>query len=247
MQPVEISAGRLHLRPWSDDDEDALLAACQDPEIQHWTIVPSPYLRHDARHFLEGSEERWATEVATWAVCDTATGALLASCALRVTYDHGSIGYWCAPEARGHGVATDAVQAVCRWGIGALGLDRITWRAEVGNLASRAVAEKAGFTVEGVLRRVLMHRGEPQDAWIGSLLSSDPLVDRRAHLSGVPFSWAHLTGGLGGLSAGFPLALYMFIGWENGPALAEECRDPRRTVPRALYMSVAIGVALLAL
>jgi amino acid transporter len=36
----------------------------------------------------------------------------------------------------------------------------------------------------------------------------------------------------------------MFIGWENGPALAEESRDPRRTVPRALYMSVAIGAAL---
>jgi len=70
------------------------------------------------------------------------------------------------------------------------------------------------------------------------------LVDRRAHLSSVPFSWSHLAGGLGGLSAGFPLALYMFIGWENGPALAEECRDPRRTVPRALYLSIAIGAFL---
>src|SRR5208337_615084 len=73
------------------------------------------------------------------------------------------------------------------------------------------------------------------------------LVDQRAHLSGIPFSWAHLTGGLAGLSAGFPLALYMFIGWENGPALAEECRDPRRTVPRALYMSIAIGTVLFVL
>ena len=71
------------------------------------------------------------------------------------------------------------------------------------------------------------------------------LVDQRAHLSGIPFSWAHLTGGLTGLSAGFPLALFMFIGWENGPALAEEARSPRRTIPRALYISVAIAAALL--
>jgi amino acid transporter len=70
------------------------------------------------------------------------------------------------------------------------------------------------------------------------------LIDQRARLSNVPFSWSHLAGGLGGLSAGFPLALYMFIGWENGPALAEEARDPRRTVPRALYISIAIGAAL---
>jgi amino acid transporter len=70
------------------------------------------------------------------------------------------------------------------------------------------------------------------------------LVDQRAHLSGIPFSWAHLHHGLAGLSAGFPLALYMLIGWENGPALAEETRDPRRSVPRALFVSVAIGTAL---
>jgi amino acid transporter len=71
------------------------------------------------------------------------------------------------------------------------------------------------------------------------------LVDQRGDLSGIPFSWSHLTGGLAGLSAGFPLALFMFIGWENGPALAEESRDPRRTIPRALYISVAIAAALL--
>jgi amino acid transporter len=41
------------------------------------------------------------------------------------------------------------------------------------------------------------------------------LVDQRAALSGIPFSWAHLTGGLAGLSSGFPLALFMFIGWEK--------------------------------
>jgi amino acid transporter len=71
------------------------------------------------------------------------------------------------------------------------------------------------------------------------------LIDQRAALSGIPFSWAHLSGGLAGLSAGFPLALFMFIGWENGPALAEESRNPRRTIPRALYISVAIAAALL--
>ena len=71
------------------------------------------------------------------------------------------------------------------------------------------------------------------------------LVDQRSRLSGIPFSWAHLTGGLAGLSAGFPLALFMFIGWENGLALAEESRNPRRTIPRALYISVGIAAALL--
>src|SRR5271166_1376116 len=73
------------------------------------------------------------------------------------------------------------------------------------------------------------------------------LIEQRAVLSAIPFSPAHIKGGLAGLSAGFPLALYMLIGWENGPALAEECRDPKRTVPRALYLSIAIGTALFVL
>ncbi|HYB22960.1 MAG TPA: APC family permease, partial [Solirubrobacteraceae bacterium] len=73
------------------------------------------------------------------------------------------------------------------------------------------------------------------------------LVDRSGHLSSAPFSWSHLNNGLAGLSAGFPLALFMLIGWENGPALAEETRDPRRTIPRALYSALAIATSLFVL
>ena len=73
------------------------------------------------------------------------------------------------------------------------------------------------------------------------------LVDQSGHLSAAPFSWSHLHNGLTGLSAGFPLALYMFIGWENAPALAEETRDPRCTIPRALYIGLALTTALFVL
>ncbi len=73
------------------------------------------------------------------------------------------------------------------------------------------------------------------------------LVDQRGHLDGTPFSWSHLNNGLAGLSAGFPLALYMLIGWENAPALAEETRDPRRTIPRAMYTALSFTIALFVL
>jgi len=73
------------------------------------------------------------------------------------------------------------------------------------------------------------------------------LVDQDNHLSTAPFSWSHLDHGLAGLSAGFPLALYMLIGWENSPALAEETRDPRRTVPRALYSALIFTTGLFVL
>ncbi len=73
------------------------------------------------------------------------------------------------------------------------------------------------------------------------------LVKEGPHLDGAPFEWSNVSGGLAGLAAGFPLALYMFIGWENGPALAGETRDPARTIPRALYIGIALTTVLFVL
>lgn len=58
-----------------------------------------------------------------------------------------------------------------------------------------------------------------------------------------PFRLSNLSGGLAGLGAGFPLAVYLFIGWENSASLAEETENPRRNIPRALMTgTLAIGV-----
>ena len=58
-----------------------------------------------------------------------------------------------------------------------------------------------------------------------------------------PFKFSNLTGGLAGLGAGFPLAVYLFIGWENSATLAEEPENPRRNIPRALITgTLAIGI-----
>jgi amino acid transporter len=72
------------------------------------------------------------------------------------------------------------------------------------------------------------------------VVSVAALIKNGGHLSSVPFQPSHLAGGFSGLSAGFPLAVYLFIGWENSAALAEETNNPRRNVPRAVYMSVAL-------
>jgi amino acid transporter len=66
------------------------------------------------------------------------------------------------------------------------------------------------------------------------------LVKNGGHLSFAPFEPKHITNGFSGLAAGFPLAVYLFIGWENSAALAEETDNPRRNVPRAVFLSVAL-------
>ena len=69
------------------------------------------------------------------------------------------------------------------------------------------------------------------------------LVAHPNFLTLAPFKFSNLTGGLAGLGAGFPLAVYLFIGWENSATLAEETENPRRNIPRALITgTLAIGI-----
>jgi RimJ/RimL family protein N-acetyltransferase len=184
MDPVEITAGRLHLRPWQAGDEDVLLEVGADPGVQRWNALPVPYLPEHARTYVrETSVEGWASGRAlTWAVCGSTTGEVLAHVALRPGADTGvyDVGFWCRPSARGLGVVPDALGVVCRWAFAELGAARIEWMAEVGNTSSRRAAEKAGFTVEGVLRRGLVHRGSHVDGWLGARLPDDPARDTAA-------------------------------------------------------------------
>jgi amino acid transporter len=66
------------------------------------------------------------------------------------------------------------------------------------------------------------------------------LIKNGGHLSVAPFEPKNITNGFSGLAAGFPLAVYLFIGWENSAALAEETNNPRRNVPRAVFMSIGL-------
>jgi len=72
------------------------------------------------------------------------------------------------------------------------------------------------------------------------LVSIMSLVKFHAHINFQPFEPKNITNGFKGLAAGFPLAIYLFIGWENSAALAEETDNPRKNVPRAVFTSICI-------
>jgi amino acid transporter len=75
---------------------------------------------------------------------------------------------------------------------------------------------------------------------LGSVLM---LVAHPTLLTLAPFKFSIFLEVLPGLGAGFPLAIYLFIGWENSASLAEETENPRRDIPRALITcTLAIGI-----
>ncbi|MDK3255056.1 GNAT family N-acetyltransferase [Blastococcus capsensis] len=177
LQPLELPVGERRLRPWREDDVETVWLAFQDPHIQLWNGggVAS---RTDALVLL-GRRMDWSSgDHASWVLVEPAADEALASVSLhsidRLQGD-AEIGYWTAPAARGRGFAPAAVDAVCRWAFGALPVDRIELCHAVENTASRRVAEKAGFTYEGRLRRSYRYGdGVKHDELLWARLADDP-------------------------------------------------------------------------
>jgi RimJ/RimL family protein N-acetyltransferase len=170
--PLAGAGGRL--RPAQPRDVPGATAACQDPESVRWTTVPVPYTEQTARQYLfEHSPLQWAAgHGAVYTIADERGGYLGE---IELTIDRSDagcaeVGFLVAPWARGRGYATAALRTVCSWGFDVLRLQRIVWRAHLGNDASRRVAERAGFTIEGVQRAGCVQRGERRDAWVGALV-----------------------------------------------------------------------------
>ncbi|HUN30692.1 MAG TPA: GNAT family N-acetyltransferase [Trebonia sp.] len=83
------------------------------------------------------------------------------------------IGYGVRGEERGKGYATEALAAVSRWALSAGGIQRAWLTANTDNLASVRVAEKAGFTREGTLRRAALEDDGLHDQAVFSLLDDE--------------------------------------------------------------------------
>jgi amino acid transporter len=72
------------------------------------------------------------------------------------------------------------------------------------------------------------------------------LVKHHTNLSLAPFNPGNLTGGLAAIGLGFPLAIFAFVGWENAAGMAEETKNPRKAVGRAVMIgTVVVGATFI--
>lgn len=141
---------RVLLRAWRDEDVDEIVRCTNDPEIPRWTRVPAPNTAEIVREWLAAMPD----DELHLCVADPDTGAVLGSVGLmRGDRENrrAEIGYWVAAEHRGRGVAVAAVEEVARRAF-ADGWERLELHIDPRNAASRRVAEKAGFALEGILR-----------------------------------------------------------------------------------------------
>jgi RimJ/RimL family protein N-acetyltransferase len=175
LQPPDLGTDDFFLRPWQPEDLDALVTALRDSDIPRWTRIPEPYSHDEGRDFLKRSTAAWADGTgASFAIVGPTGAALLGSIGVRFhTETAASVGYWVAREARGRDIASQALRLVAGWVLHALPVERLELVTDPENLASQRVAEKAGFTREGLLRRYLEIKGARRDCVMFSLLREE--------------------------------------------------------------------------
>ena len=165
-----VRTARLVLRPFRPDDADAVFRACQDPGHRRWLPnLPEPYTRAAAEEFVTVAAARGRAGGTALDTAVEAGGGLVGACGVRHLDGGGGllgpdVGYWTAPWARGRGYASEAARGLAEWAF-RYGAERVHLFADVDNVASQTVAERAGFSREGVVRRCLAYRdGRRADA-----------------------------------------------------------------------------------
>jgi len=181
-----LSSPRVRLRGPLDDDVDAVFALFSDPDSMRYWSRPPMRQRREAEAYLEsiprGVSER---SYLNWIVADPDDDRMLGTCTLydlQVPHLRAGVGYALLAEARGRGIATDAVGLALRYGFGQLGLNRIEADAHPDNERSRLLLERLGFRFEGRLRQRFGTGVEIQDSAIYGLLAEE--WRHRAHAAG---------------------------------------------------------------
>lgn len=146
---MELTTGRLLLRPWKESDAESLYEYAKDPEvgpIAGWPVHTSVENSREIIREVLSAEE-------TYAVCLKENGSAIGSIGLMVGNasnlclpdTEGEIGYWIGVPFWGQGLIPEAVKELLRHGFEDLNLERIWCGYFEGNVKSKRVQEKCGF------------------------------------------------------------------------------------------------------
>jgi ribosomal-protein-alanine N-acetyltransferase len=175
---LTVATPRLHVRPLAAADAPAVTEIFADKQTRRWLPFPQEFGP------IEGLA--WCTDAAAerrdsgagdhYGVVRREDDRLVGCLWTKRTDWVGrvtEVSYAIAPDVRGFGLAAEAVDALAVALMLEHGFQRVELRVAPGNTASRRVAEKAGFTYEGLLRNAgHVHSGRV-DLEVWSFVAAD--------------------------------------------------------------------------
>lgn len=158
---MRIQLTRAEVRSWRE--EDAVSVARHADNRKIWRNLrdafPSPYTLDDARAYIARAQT--ADPETGWAIVveGEAAGSIGVKPGTDVERVSAEIGYWLAEPFWGRGITTEALAAITRHAASSFGLMRVFALPFEWNPASFRVLEKAGYRLEGELRRSAIKDG----------------------------------------------------------------------------------------
>lgn len=168
---------KFRLRKWREDDAEGLVPLANNRKIaaRLRNVFPYPYTEKDAadyiRFCLESGEETQICRAIE--VEGKAVGSIAVTRGSDVYEKRAELGYWLGEPFWGQGIMTEAVQETCRLAFETWEIERIFAEPHADNLRSRRVLEKAGFLLEGIMRRGVCKWGEFFDYCMYALLKEE--------------------------------------------------------------------------
>jgi [ribosomal protein S5]-alanine N-acetyltransferase len=163
---VELKLERCTIRDWRMDDAESLAKHANNRRV--WLglrdLFPHPYTLEDGKTFIQRALNDQPARNFCIAIDGSAAGGIGIRIGEDVHRHVAELGYWLGEEFWGHGVMSEVVPAFISYCFDRFPLHRIYAEPYADNAASARVLEKAGFVLEGRLRKNVVKDGRVLDS-----------------------------------------------------------------------------------
>ena len=165
---MKIACRDCLLRPLESADAESLARQANDRGV--WENLrdrfPHPYTEADALAYIEHVESRPVQTSFGIEVDRQAIGSISLMVGEDIARRTAEVGYWIGREYWGRGIMVEALRATTRYAFDALSLVRVFAVPFVTTTRSSRVLEKAGYVLEGVMRRSAVKEGVILDQFL---------------------------------------------------------------------------------
>jgi RimJ/RimL family protein N-acetyltransferase len=176
---LEFAGGAI--REWRASDAPSLARHANNLAVarQLRDAFPHPYRLRDAARFIAYAASTRPPSAFAIAVDGAAVGGIGISRLTDIERVSAEIGYWLGEPFWGRGLMTAAVGAMTGWAFDTLPIHRIFAVPFAANVGSCRVLEKAGYRLEGRLRRSALKDGIVQDQVLYAMTDLEHAAGRR--------------------------------------------------------------------
>ena len=169
---MEITLSRCTLRPWRIGDEASLVRYADNRNVSGnlKDRFPFPYTAADAAEWIAHASTQDPVVNFAIVVDNEAVGGTGIEVGTDIFRRSAEVGYWLGEPFWGRGIATEVLRAVTDYAFKTFDVIRLEAGVFSWNPASARVLEKAGYTLEGRMRRGVVKGDRVGDRLIYGLL-----------------------------------------------------------------------------